>query len=110
MALAQRSEIAALIARGGGQVGMLLVTMRGGGWAERDQLSGEFAAIWRAKVIDGLIAALNRNADLLTETTARVKRPLEDCADVARRRSSRRGRQHTPLKLLQELDHRSLVP
>ena len=31
MALAQRSEIAALIARGGGQVGMLLVTMRGGG-------------------------------------------------------------------------------
>jgi len=30
MALAQRSEIAALIARGGGQVGMLLVTMRGG--------------------------------------------------------------------------------
>src|SRR6266404_1710732 len=31
MALAQRSEIAALIARGGGQVGMLLATMRAGG-------------------------------------------------------------------------------
>jgi phospholipid transport system substrate-binding protein len=31
MALAQRSEIAALIAPGGGQVGMLLVRMRGGG-------------------------------------------------------------------------------
>jgi hypothetical protein len=30
MALAQRSEIATLIARGGGQLGMLLVTMRVG--------------------------------------------------------------------------------
>ena len=29
MALAQRSQIAALIARGGGQVGILLATMRG---------------------------------------------------------------------------------
>ena len=31
MALAQRSEITALIARAGGQVGMLLATMRAGG-------------------------------------------------------------------------------
>jgi phospholipid transport system substrate-binding protein len=34
MALAQRSEIAALIAREGGQVGVVLAKMRAGGWAE----------------------------------------------------------------------------
>jgi phospholipid transport system substrate-binding protein len=32
----------------------------------------EFAAIIRADGIDGLIAALNRKADILTGTTARV--------------------------------------
>jgi ABC-type transporter MlaC component len=31
----------------------------------------EFAAILQSQGIDGLIAALNRKADILTETTAR---------------------------------------
>ena len=35
----------------------------------------------KSEGIDGLIAALNHKPDLLTETTARGKRPFEDYAD-----------------------------
>jgi hypothetical protein len=50
-------------------------------------LSRARSAKWRVRGdlksegIDGLIAALNHKPDLLTETTARGKRPLEDYAD-----------------------------
>jgi hypothetical protein len=50
-------------------------------------LSRARSAKWRVRGdlksegVDGLIAALNHKPDLLTETTARGKRPLEDHAE-----------------------------
>jgi hypothetical protein len=50
-------------------------------------LSRARSAKWRVRGtlksegIDGLIVAVNRMADLLTETTARGKRPLKDYAE-----------------------------
>jgi phospholipid transport system substrate-binding protein len=60
-----------------------LMRQEGGGWLISDiYLDGtiseiatrrsEFAAIVRSQGVDGLIAALNRKADMLTGTTARA--------------------------------------